>query len=57
MRQGAEKNAKQRVREKYLWKQIAEQISLTYEQMMQPGKDPLSFPPVKANTPGNSRAA
>ena len=57
MRQSAARNAKQRVKKKYLWKQIAEQISLTYEQVMRPAKRPLSVLPAKTNSQTNSRAA
>ena len=58
MRQVAARNAKQRVKEKYLWRQIAEQISLTYEQVMQPVKQaPVQTFTAKPNSQSNSRAA
>jgi len=58
MRQRAARNAKQRVKERYLWKQIAEQVSLTYEQLMQPTKRPsVAAFPAKTDSPSSSRAA
>ncbi|HSS98454.1 MAG TPA: glycosyltransferase family 4 protein, partial [Terriglobales bacterium] len=58
MRQGAARSAKQRVKKKYLWKQIAEQISLTYEQVMQPKKHlPVTTLSAKADSQSTSRAA
>ena len=57
MRQSAARNAKQRVKEKYLWKQIAEQISLTYEQVMRSAKRPAPIFPTQTNSPAKSRAA
>jgi len=57
MRQTAARNARQKIKEKYLWRQIAEQISRTYEQVVQPKRAPLVFPPDKTNARANSRAA
>jgi len=58
LRQAAAQSARRRVKEKYLWKQIAEQISQTYERVVRPAK---SVPPVissaKLNSRRNSRAA
>ena len=58
LRQVAAQSARRRVKEKYLWKQIAEQISQTYEQVVHPAKSiPPTIPPGKANSQRNSRAA
>ena len=57
LRQTAARSARQRVKEKYLWKQIAEQISLTYEQVMQPGKTAPAVISSKASPRQNGRAA
>ena len=58
IRESAAQSARLRVQEKYLWKQIAEQISQTYEQVVRPVKrvHPM-FPPGKINEPRDSRAA
>jgi glycosyltransferase involved in cell wall biosynthesis len=54
LRQAAAQSARRRVKEKYLWKQIAEQISQTYEQVLHAAKSvPLAISSGKAN----SRAA
>ncbi len=58
LRRAAAQSAKQRVQEKYLWKQIAEQISQTYEQVVRPTKSAHSLPPAAGvNSRRGPRAA
>ena len=58
LRQAAAKSAQQRVQAKYLWKQIAEQISQTYEQVMhRPKLVHPAIPAAKPSSHRNSRAA
>jgi len=57
MRIAAARNARQRIKERYLWKQIAEQISLAYEQVVRPKKTVFRFPRRKSNSLPNSTAA
>jgi glycosyltransferase involved in cell wall biosynthesis len=51
LRQTAAQSAKKRVQEKYLWKQIAGQISQTYEQVVHPLKAISSIPASKIKDP------